>query len=228
MSEWWSYTLSDFLMFSPRTYYRLFELYNLAIWPWQLLAITCGFGVLALWLRGGRWHGRAIAAILAAAWLWVAWAYLLVRFDTINWAARYFAVGFAGEAMLLIWSGLICDRLHMQRERRNTAKASGLGLFGFALFVWPLVGLFIGRPLAQAEVFGIAPDPTAIATLGVLLGARRIRWELMIIPWTWCAISAATLWTMRSPDFFLPLAAAALVIVIAIRAAVLALAARSG
>jgi hypothetical protein len=27
MSEWWSYSLSDFLLFSPRTYYRLFDLY---------------------------------------------------------------------------------------------------------------------------------------------------------------------------------------------------------
>ena len=35
MSEWWTYSLSDFLLFSPRTYYRLFELYNLAIWPTQ-------------------------------------------------------------------------------------------------------------------------------------------------------------------------------------------------
>jgi hypothetical protein len=28
MSEWWSYRFSDLLMFSPETYYRLFELYN--------------------------------------------------------------------------------------------------------------------------------------------------------------------------------------------------------
>ena len=33
MSEWWTYHLSDFLLFAPRTYYRLFELYNAAIWP---------------------------------------------------------------------------------------------------------------------------------------------------------------------------------------------------
>ena len=28
MSEWWTYRLTDFLLFSPRTYDRLFELYN--------------------------------------------------------------------------------------------------------------------------------------------------------------------------------------------------------
>ena len=33
MSEWWTYRPSDFLLFAPRTYYRLFELYNAEIWP---------------------------------------------------------------------------------------------------------------------------------------------------------------------------------------------------
>jgi len=42
MSEWWTYRLSDLLLFSPRTYYRLFELYNAAIWPAQVLAVVIG------------------------------------------------------------------------------------------------------------------------------------------------------------------------------------------
>jgi hypothetical protein len=36
MPEWWTYTLSDFLLFSPRAYYRLIERHNAAVWPWQL------------------------------------------------------------------------------------------------------------------------------------------------------------------------------------------------
>ena len=55
MSEWWTYSLLDFLLFSPRTYYRLFELYNLAVWPWHVLAIVLGLAVLVFWLRGGAW-----------------------------------------------------------------------------------------------------------------------------------------------------------------------------
>src|SRR3989442_14644162 len=106
MSEWWTYSLSDFLLFSPRTYYRLFELYNLAIWPAQIVAIALGTCIIALWRPGDR-QGRAVSAILSACWLWVAWAYLLSRYDTINWAAKYFAVGFALQALLLVWSGVI-------------------------------------------------------------------------------------------------------------------------
>jgi hypothetical protein len=216
MPEWWTYSLSDFLLFSPRTYYRLFELYNLAVWPWQIVAFVLGLTVLALWLRGGSWRGRAIAGILAVCWLWVAWAYLLVRYDTINWAASYFAFGFAIEAALLVWSGIIRNGLRLRR-RRDAVTMTGLGMFGLALFTWPLIGWLLGRPMVQAEVFGVAPDPTVVATLGVVLAAERTRWDLLVVPVLWCAISGATLWTMQSPDALLLPAAALLTAIAAIR-----------
>ena len=210
MSEWWTYSLSDFLLFSPRTYYRLFELYNLAVWPWHVLAIVLGLAVLLLWLRGGAWQGRTVAVILAACWAFVAWAYLLARYDTINWAASYFAAAFAVEALLLVWTGLIRNWLSLRRR-----DVAGLCIFVFALFAWPLVGRLLGRPWPQTEIFGIAPDPTVVATLGVLIAADRSHWELLLVPLLWCAISGATLWVMQSPDAFLAPAAALLALVIA-------------
>lgn len=59
-----------------------------------------------------------------------------------------------------------------------------------------------GRPAAQAEIFGLAPDPTAIACLGVLsvVAAGRWRMTLAIIPLLWCALSAATLMTLGDPQ----------------------------
>ena len=146
-------------------------------------------------------------------WLWVAWAYLLVRYDTINWAASYFAVGFAIEALLLVWAGLIRDRLRFRPGQDLVGKA-GLCIFLFALAVHPLIGPLTGRPWLQIELFGVAPDPTAIATLGVLVAASRPHWELLVIPLIWCAISGATLWTMQSPDALVVPVAAALAFVL--------------
>ena len=212
MSEWWTYSLSDILLFSPRTYYRLFELYNLAIWPAQILALALGVMILALLLRLPPWHGRAIAAILAACWLWVAWAYFVERYDTINWAARYFAAGFALQALLLLWSGVMRTRLTM-RLCQSIGRRAGLGLFLFALIVQPLIGpLLVGRPWTQVEIFGIAPDPTAVATLGLIVAADRPLRHLYAVPLLWCAISGATLWTMQSPDALVLPAAALLAI----------------
>jgi NADP-dependent 3-hydroxy acid dehydrogenase YdfG len=42
MTEWWTYRLSDFLMFSARTYRRLFELYNTEVWPLPVVAFIGG------------------------------------------------------------------------------------------------------------------------------------------------------------------------------------------
>ena len=198
MSEWWTYSLSSFLLFSAHTYYRLFELYNADVWPLQIVGLALGLALLVLIWRAPAWSGRAVATILVACWLFVAWAYLLERYDSINFAARYFAIGFVLQAALLAWTGVIRDRLRF--DMRDVAARTGLALIVYALAVHPLIALFTGRPWTQAEIFGLAPDPTAIATLGVLLAADRPRWHLLMLPLLWCAISGLTLWTMESPE----------------------------
>lgn len=203
MSEWWTYTLSDFLMFSAHTYYRLFELYNREIWPAQIVAVGLGIVVLLCLQRAGARQGRVVAAILAACWLWVAWAFQMERYATIHWAARYFALGFAIEALLLIWIGVIRGQL-LFGQSAKAIRLAGFYLFLFALAVQPLIGPAIGRPWLQAEIFGIAPDPTVVATLAILLPVSgRMRWRLLWIPIIWCVISGATLWAMGSADALL-------------------------
>jgi len=211
MSEWWTYTLSDFLLFSPRTYYRLFELYNADIWPAQIVALALGVTILVLLPRGGAWRGQAVAAILGASWLWIAWAFHGERYATINWAAVYVAAGFAVEGLLLLWVGLIRNR--MQADGQSMDRV-GLAIVLFALVGQPLIGPLVGRAWSQVEMFGVAPDPTAVATLGVLLcAAGRAFWLLAALPIAWCVITGATLWTMGSVDSLVaPLAAAICVV----------------
>jgi hypothetical protein len=207
MSEWWTYSLSDLLMFSAKTYYRLFELYNLAIWPAQLIAAVIGVAVLVCVARGGVAAGRVAAGMLAACWLWVAWAYHAERYATINLAANYFAIGFVIEALLLLWIGTVRGRLVLEPVRSGIDRAA-LGLLLFALLVYPLLATASGRSWRQMETFGVAPDPTAVATLGLLLLSARVPWLLLPIPLLWCAISGATLWTMQAPAAWIaPLAA---------------------
>jgi len=208
MSEWWTYGPRDLLMFSAQTYYRLFERYNIELWPLQLLALALGATVLVLWRRGGNGAGRAITLILALSWLWVAWAFHWQRYASINLAAGYFALAFAVQALLLLWLGVVKNRLKPAPATRLPQRA-GLGLLIFALLIFPLIGPLLGRSWTQAELFGMAPDPTVLATLGVLLFAgARPAWWLFPIPVAWCVISGVTLWTMESPDFAIaPLAA---------------------
>jgi hypothetical protein len=216
MSEWWTYNLSDFLLFSPRTYYRLIELYNAAVWPAQIVTVGLGLAILALLGRAAAVRGRLIAAILAGCWLFVGFAFHANRYATINWTAVYFAWGFGLEAALLIWTGVVRGRLVFERPIDRTSR-TGLWIFLLALAVEPLVGPLLGRGWRRAEIFGVAPDPTAVATLGILLLASgRGSRVLLVIPAIWCAISGATLLAMKAPDAWIAPLAALLVVSLAI------------
>ena len=150
MSEWWTYRLSNFLLFSPRTYYRLFELYNAAIWPAQIAAAAIGLAILlapAFAPNGTR--SRLARGILAACWLWIAIAFHANRYATINWAAVYFAWAFGLEAALLLWTGVVRGRLVFERDAA-LARRAGFWIFVFALAVQPL-----DRPAPRPRM---APD----------------------------------------------------------------------
>jgi hypothetical protein len=206
MSEWWTYRLSDLLMFSPRTYHRLFELANAELWPLQIVTIAAGlaaFGLAILQTTGRGAYGRVVPLVLAAAWIVVAWAYHFERYAAINTGAPYYAAGFALQALLLAWCGLRSGGLGLGPQPAPVRWA-GLVLFATGLVLYPLLAPLLGRPWTQAEMFGIAPDPTAVATIGALLPANgRIAW-LLALPLLWCAISALTLWTMEAPGAVVP------------------------
>ncbi|MXW91742.1 MAG: hypothetical protein F4X42_08580 [Rhodospirillaceae bacterium] len=194
-----SWAPEDFLLFSPRAYWRLFALENAAVWPAQLLLLAAGLVLVACLLRGwrpsGRWTGPALGLALGAAWLWTGWQFVALRYGAINWAAPMLAWGFYAEGALLAALGMSGRAAF---TGRGTRARAGIGLLAAALFAWPLLAPLDGRPWQEAEVFAIAPDPTAIATLALLALAPRSRWTvpLAVVPVLWLAISALTLFTM--------------------------------
>jgi hypothetical protein len=208
MSEWWTYTLSDLLMFSKATYFRLFELQNLALWPLQLLALGAGIALFVCLWHGGAKAGRAAAVLLALAWLHVAWRYFAQRYATIHTGAPYFAISFALQSVLLFWLA----------SRRRGARLIGpvgslgklaLGIALVALIVYPLLAPLGGRPWTQYELFALAPDPTVALTLAALL-LWRAHWLLWTVPLLWCVISSATLMELHSGQAWLLLVLALL------------------
>lgn len=214
MAVWLSYSLADLLLFSPQTYYRLLELYHRAVWPAQLVAVAVGLAILGTLLRPSLPRSRVAAGLLASCWLWIAWAFHLERYSTINWAAGYMAAAFALQALLLLWTGTIRGKLGVAR-RRDPLVGLGMGVFGFALLAQPWIGLMGPRTWPEIELFGMTPDATATATLGLLLTAERVPWTLLVIPCLWCLVGGATLWAMAAPDAWVTLLVAVLCLSVA-------------
>lgn len=208
-------------MFSPRIYWRLFESNNREAWPAQPLLLLAGLGWLSLVWRqtAGVRTCRGAAVVLSLCWLFVAWAFLWQRFAPIQWVASAYAVAFAAQGVGLSILATRLDTHATLTISPTWRRRVGMGLALWALLMHPLLALVDGRPWQQAEVFGLAPDPTAIGSLAVLLlmasddpRTQTLLRLLWLLPLAWCAVSAATLATMGSWQAAVPLMAAALAV----------------
>ena len=190
-----SWALEDLLLFEPRVYWRLFALENEAVWPAQPVLSAAGALFVLCLLRGWRPSTRWLGPVLGAAWLWAGWQLVALRYGTINWVAPTLAWGFYAQAALVAGLGLWGRPAFAARGRRAHA---GNGLLAVGLLVWPLFAPLDGRSWREAEVVAIAPDPTAVATLGLLALAARNWWTALLCvgPALWLALSALTLVTM--------------------------------
>lgn len=239
MDAWWSYRPSDLLMFSPAIYWRLFESLNRQAWPFAVALLVAGVGIGWWWARTAArtdagsarsWafayavsardlslvravSARGAVALMALAWLWVTWAFFWQRFAPINTAAEAFAWMFFAQGLGLV--GLALSPGLCWAPVRHGRTQVGLVLGAWALIGHPALAWVFGRPGIQAEWFGLAPDPSAIGALALLLlldapgPLSRALWRaLWILPLVWCAITSLTLWTLGEAQAWVVLALA--------------------
>lgn len=199
------YRLEDFLLFSPDVYWRLFELHNARfayLIPACLLAAALMVAsAFARVLRPALFTAAAAAALSA-------WAFFLESYATINWAAPWIAPLFLALAALLM-AIAVRHRCHVPHPAR---KLAAILLLVHGAAVYPVQGLLFGRPVEGAEILGLAPDPTAIAILGLLALTKGgfLTSLAALSALVWCGMGALTLYTMDQADAWPLFIAAAL------------------
>lgn len=195
IADWASYALADFIPFTPDVYVRLLERVNTAWWPLQLPGVALGLAALIL-----AWHGRVRPALLLLVPAWVASGvdFHLQHYAELTWAAPWFGAAFLAHATLLLGLAL-SGRLPEPRSNHGPmARVGGLiALFG--LVGYPALAAVAGSGWRGAEVFGLHPDPTAVATLGlvmVALGGIRAGFAALV-PLLWLGIASLTLLALQ-------------------------------
>lgn len=206
MVEWWTYAPSDFQLFSARTYARLVQAHNQALWPAQWLMAGCA-AVALLGLLTRRRGAAQLLAGLAALWcITVAWDFLMLRYAHIHWGAPVMAVGFAAQAVVL---AVLARRGGFTTQPAARERAVAALLLLVALAGAPLLGWWLGGSWWHAEVVGLMPAPSVLAMLALAPLARpgTRRW-LLPLPLAWCAMEALMLLALQSAQWpLLPLAA---------------------
>jgi Family of unknown function (DUF6064) len=194
------------LPFTADVLFSDFAQYNRALWPLPALAPALCLAAILLPLRPMPGVDRTIAALLAAAWLWVGIGYHILQFASLNFVAPVYGALFVLEGLLLAWSGVLRNDLAF-RFRAEPLGWCGLVLAIAGTLAWPLAdGLIWGW--RSARLAGLAPGPTALLTLGLLLlNTHRTPVRLAIVPLLWTLVSGLTAWVLGvTQDLLMPVA----------------------
>ena len=112
--------------FTTAEFLRVFEQYNSAVWPGQVLIYLIGLAAIVLAFTRRAVASKLISLILSLFWLWMGVVYHLIFFSEINKAARLFG------ALFIVQS--LCPKSHFEflvaalppDVRQGCAPGSGL------------------------------------------------------------------------------------------------------
>jgi hypothetical protein len=201
------------LPFDTDQFLAVFAAYNAAIWPAQIVAYALGFAAVGALLTGHPARDRIIFAVLSLLWAWNGLAYQLAFFSPINPAAKVFAALFIVQAALFAAHAVMASDLRFE-IRPDWRSIAGLALIVYAVLVYEILSVLAGHGLMQGPLFGVAPCPTTIFTIGLLLLARgrSVVW-LSLIPIVWALIGGSAAVLLSIPeDFALAIAGVVLAI----------------
>ena len=178
--------------FTAEQFLNVFRLYNGSFPFMPIVTYATGLGALLLAARDGDRKDRAILSILGFFWIWNGVAYHIGFFRAINPAAAIFGAVFVLQGVLLIVAAAKGKSMRMTLARTPKAKL-GLLFILYAMVVYPILGHLLGHGYPASPVFGMAPCPTTIFTIGVLLLARgNVPIYLLVVPLLWSIVGVVS------------------------------------
>ncbi|MEW6128579.1 MAG: DUF6064 family protein [Acidobacteriota bacterium] len=178
------------LPFSADQFFSIFETYNRAIFPVQVIAYALGGVAVLMALSKFSKRDQLVAAILAAFWLWTGIFYHLMYFSSLNPAAYIFGLVFIIQGGLLLWFGFVKQQLSFSFSRNLRSLVGGL-LILYAMALYPALGYVFDHGYPQSPMFGVTPCPLTIFTLGFFLFVqKKVPWQLLIIPLLWSLVGS--------------------------------------
>ncbi len=192
--------------FTTEEFYAVFERYNSAVFPFQLVIILLGVITVLLLHAKYSFRNKLIGSYLGFLWIWMAVVYHFVFFTKINKAAFVFGSAFLLEGLLILVNTFSKGKLLFNFKGR---PKDYLGYFFvlYGLIFYPLTGYFIEGTFARTIALGL-PCPSTILTFGFLMLTenRRLKY-LLVIPWLWAIIGLGAAINFEVyQDFMMPVA----------------------
>jgi hypothetical protein len=175
------------LPFTTEEFLKVFETYNQAVFPMQLILYLLALLIIYLCIKKKSWSDKTISAMLSFLWLWMGMVYHIIFFTAINKVAYFFGTLFILQGGLFLWKGVFQNKLKFNFTK-NMYGLVGIVLMVFALIIYPIIGYAFGHVYPVSPTFGL-PCPTTLFTFGMLLLLNgKYPKLILIIPFIWAII----------------------------------------
>lgn len=200
------FVLAMKIPFSVEEFFKVFERYNLSLWPIQIFLYILALVAIIIIFKRSTNSSQIAMSILAFFWGWMGVVYHIFYFSLINKAAYIFGTVFIIQGFVFLYFGVIRKKIQLEFNL-NLSGIIALVLLVYSLILYPILGQVMGHTYPMSPTFGV-PCPTTIFTFGLLLySVNRIPWYLFTVPLLWSIVgfSAALNLSVRE-DFGLAIA----------------------
>ena len=170
---------------------ELLTRYNEDLWPLHVVVYAAVVVAVALVFAQQREIAdRVIAGLLACLWVWLGLVFHGVYATDVDAVlGTAYAVLFIVQGSLFWRDGVVGRKLSF-RPRAGCAGVVGWSATAYAIVVYPILGLVLGHGWPESPLLGMAPCPTTIATLGLLLlAAPPVPRRLLVVPFLWAVLA---------------------------------------
>jgi len=186
--------------FTVDQFFEVFENYNLAIWPAQIVAYLFGIAAVILAFRADGMKARVVSCVLALFWIWMGVFYHIIYFSRINSAARVFGILFILQGLVFIINGAVCGKIRF-RFSGGWIPVTGSVFILYSMVIYPLIGKLAGHSYPGVPVFGVAPCPVTIFTFGLMLWVSRpVAVYTVLLPLIWSLIGTSAALNLNVPQ----------------------------
>ncbi|MGB5875684.1 MAG: DUF6064 family protein [Bacteroidota bacterium] len=162
----------------------VFEQYNLAIWPMQVVGYILGLAALYLIIRKKGFYELWSGLILSFLWLWTGIVYFMLYLGPVYLPACVFGAFFVVQSLFYLLHAFVRRPPHGDTGSIN--RVVGILFVAYAMVGYPLAGILLGHIYPWAPVFGLTPCPLVVFTFGLFLFSdRKLPWWMLPVPVLW-------------------------------------------
>ena len=175
-------------------FFSTLQSYNETFWPMTIITFLLGILIVYLVVRKSENSSKIISALLSFLWIWSGIVFFViyygpmdVEFLGLTMPGVWYLGGilFLIQGFLFLFFGVVKSSSSFKFSRDMSSVVGAL-MIVYAMVIYPIIGFLSGYGYPRYPIFGTAPCPLTIFSIGLLQWSdRKIPLVIVVIPFIW-------------------------------------------